>query len=172
MSKNVKTKTRIFIDMDGVLAKWKQAANVKDLYEKGYFAELEPQSWFIVIVLLFIYLNNDDYEIYILSSVLPTKYAIPEKSEWLDREFPISLENRIWVKDGDNKAICVPGGIRKTDILIDDYSLNLQRWEQSGGIGIKLMNGINGTKGSWKGLAVPYGAKYNDFLRVIKKAIG
>ena len=42
----------------------------------------------------------------------------------------------------------------KTFVLLDDYSPNLRQWEKDSrgaGVAIKVMNGINGTKGSWTG---------------------
>lgn len=37
---------RIFVDMDGTLAKWNDVAT-EVLYEKGYYANLEPKLFFI-----------------------------------------------------------------------------------------------------------------------------
>ena len=41
-------------------------------------------------------------------------------------------------------------------ILVDDFSKNLREWVDTGDnfIGIKFMNGINGTKGTWAGYLV------------------
>ena len=41
--------------------------------------------------------------------------------------------------------------LHDSDILIDDFSKNLREWH---GVAIKLMNGINGTKGTWCGYSV------------------
>lgn len=35
---------RVFWDMDGTLAKWRSSATFSDLYKKGYFASLEPET--------------------------------------------------------------------------------------------------------------------------------
>ena len=45
--------------------------------------------------------------------------------------------------------------INKNWILIDDFSKNLHRWEAAGGTGIKILNGINATKGTWTGYSIP-----------------
>ena len=51
---------------------------------------------------------------------------------------------------GTSKREAVPGGIRPTDILIDDYNANLRDWETQA-VSIKFLNGVNNRHGSWKG---------------------
>ena len=75
-----------------------------------------------------------------------------EKEAWLDRYLPeIDTQHRIFVPCGSPKSAFVPEGIKKSDVLLDDYSQNLHEWK---GKGIKLMNGINGTRGSWQGARI------------------
>lgn len=161
-------KTRIFVDMDGVLAEWKGCSEFKELFEEGYFIDLLPQDWVIEGIKNVIESMNDLVEVFVLSSVLPTKYAIPEKAAWLDKYINLPEENRIWVPNGDNKADHVPGGIQPTDILIDDYSLNLHRWVNSGGIGIKVLNGVNWKNKTWKGPVIPQLSTQVDFYNIVK----
>ena len=40
----------------------------------------------------------------------------------------------------------------KMDILVDDHTPNLTRWETAGGTGIKWLNGINGKNGRFEGI--------------------
>ena len=47
----------------------------------------------------------------------------------------------------------MPEGLQPTDVLLDDYNNNLENWVEHGGIGIKLLNGIN-SKRSWDGVSV------------------
>lgn len=37
-------KKNLFIDMDGVLAEWREDQTAKDTYRKGYFENLRPYS--------------------------------------------------------------------------------------------------------------------------------
>ncbi len=54
---------------------------------------------------------------------------------------------------GENKNCVIPDGLRPTDTLLDDYSLNLNAWCPPGQA-VKLMNGINGNHGTWQGMKV------------------
>lgn len=49
---------------------------------------------------------------------------------------------------------------------------HLHAWEQAGGKGIKLMNGINGTKGTWNGLVVSRFASPEHTEIQILRALG
>lgn len=72
-----------------------------------------------------------------------------KKKAWLDKYLPeIPKERRIFCKCGDNKSDYVPKGVRINDYLLDDYTVNLRQWF---GTGIKFVNGINDTKGSFAG---------------------
>lgn len=142
---------RLLIDMDGTLARFQQVDTLEKLYEKGYFLNLEPMRNVVVAVKLFV-AKNPQVPVYILSSVLEdSKYALEEKQGWLDRYLPeVSPENRIFPPCGENKLSYVPGGIRANDYLLDDYTQNLMLWEPPAK-GIKLLNGINHTNGTWQG---------------------
>ena len=56
------------------------------------------------------------------------------------------------MKYGDQKSKYIPNNINSNDYLIDDYTKNLIDWKQSGGTGIKFLNGINHTNKTWQGL--------------------
>lgn len=168
-------KVRIFFDMDGVLAKWTPVEIFEQLFEENWFKNLERQDWSIkgliaIQDLLPRLLKDQDVEVdyYVLTACVDSPYAIPEKSEWLDKNFPV--ENRIYVDNGDNKAEYVHD-ISKYDILIDDYSHNLHRWEESGGTGIKLMNGVNGNYGTWTGPCIRENATTGEILEVLYNEI-
>ncbi len=143
------TVERIFIDMDGTLAEFHPVDTMEILYEKGYFEELPPHENVVNGIKTFMK-ENPETEVFILSSVLTdSPYAQEEKNAWLDRYLPeIGMENRIFLPCGIAKNEFVPGGVRENDVLLDDYSKNLHEWP---GKALKLMNGINGTKGSFQG---------------------
>ena len=123
------TATRIFIDMDGTLCEFRHSAKLSDLYEEGYFIGLAPNLNIIKAAELL--LNDPRFEVFILSSVLSdSAYALKEKNEWLDRYLPgVDALHRIFPPCGEPKAAYIPGGVCETDILIDDYGVNLASWD-------------------------------------------
>lgn len=143
--------SRLLIDMDGTLAKFTPVDTLETLYEEGYFRNLEPLQN-VVDAVKEIIRNHPEKQVYVMSAVLSdSRYAIQEKNEWLDRYLPeIDQEHRIFPPCGENKLDYVPGGIRPTDYLLDDYTYNLMLWEPPAK-GIKLLNGINHTRGTWNG---------------------
>ena len=144
--------SRLFVDLDGTLAVFTPVEQLETLYEQGYFANLKPHGNAIEGLKMFMQANPET-EVFVLSSVLTdSRYALEEKQAWLDRYLPeIDHGHRIFPPCGEDKSDYVPEGINKTDILLDDYTDNLLAWQQEGGTGIKMMNGINGTKGRWEG---------------------
>jgi len=143
---------RIYFDMDGTLAEWRGwVKDVSQIYEKDYFASLNPQASVVNAVRLLA--QENIAEIKILSSYLSdSPYAADEKYAWVQK----------WMSDFIDKSdvILVPGGISKPefighickdDILVDDYSKNLTEWETAGGTPVKCFNQYNGKSGAyWK----------------------
>lgn len=148
------TKRRLFIDMDGTLCVWKPAAEFEDLYSPRWFSRMVPHASLLEAVRKL--LDNDRFEVFILSAVLSdSPYVRPEKDEWLDKHLPgIDRAHRIFVSTRVPKHLSVPGGINRSDILLDDYSKNLHEWSERG-TAVKFMNGINGTNGTWDRLNGP-----------------
>lgn len=142
-------KLRLFVDMDGTLAIFNPISTLEELYEPGYFEDLKPQ-YNVVDAVKDIIANHPDIEVFTLSAVLSdSKTALDEKKSWLDEYLPeIDEDHRIFCPCGEDKSQYIPGGIRPTDHLLDDYTNNLTLWEPPAK-GIKLLNGINHTKGSW-----------------------
>ena len=146
-------KKRLFVDMDGVLAVFRPVNQLEKLYERKYFLELPPQSEVIRAVKELIRMG--EYEVYILSAVLSdSRYALEEKNLWLDMYLPeVPIERRLFPSCGTDKKQAIEGGVKSTDVLIDDYTKNLLQWDPPGS-GLKLLNGINHTRGTWKGASV------------------
>lgn len=145
------TKKRLFVDMDGTLAKWNWGATQEQLLSDGYFSELLPLDTVTVLAQVKNYKN-----IYILSSVLPEKpLARQEKLEWLTKYLPdFPLDHCFFPPCGMSKCDYIRqifGCVDESFVLLDDYSVNLHAWE---GIGVKLLNGANGSHGTWHGLAI------------------
>lgn len=145
---------RIFLDMDGTLARF-NVPNALNRFnkEEGFFANLKAYKGIEAINQL----CCDYAEVYIISAS-PHKKADIDKIEWLSKYLPnIEFENIILCRLGENKAKVIE---RELNIilddecyLLDDYTKNLQEWENMGGIGIKRITHCadNSTK-KWKGL--------------------
>lgn len=151
-------KQRLFVDMDGTLAEFKVVDTLETLYEPGYFYSLKPQENVVeAIKLMTRYGNegNSEVEVYVLSAYLSdSNYALNEKNAWLDKYLPeIDKEHRLFLPCGEDKWKFIKNtvgdsGNPEKDYLLDDYSINLHSWDPPAR-GIKLMNGINGNKGTW-----------------------
>ena len=142
---------RLFVDMDGTLAVFNRVETLEALYEQGYFLNLAPQVN-VVNAIKHVVKTEPRVQVRILSAVLTdSDYALDEKNVWLDRHLPeLTSEHRIFVPCGSDKKERVRGGVGKEDFLLDDYTQNLLLWEVAGR-GIKLLNGINHTRGTWTG---------------------
>lgn len=143
---------RLFVDMDGTLAEFKQVDTLETLFEEGYFWNLKPQHT-VIQAIRTIKINHPEIEVFILSSVLDdSKYALAEKIRWLQKYLPeIDSKHYLFPKCSEDKREFVEqrlGNISEKDFLLDDYSNNLHAWEPPAR-GIKLMNGINGNYGTW-----------------------
>lgn len=143
-------KVNLFIDMDGVLAVYDK--NVVELmYNKGFFLNRPAVKSMLEIVreLAFNPRNN----VYILTSVIDSPYCIQEKSLWLDTHLPeVKESNRIYVPYGAVKSEFAKEYIdieNSVNVLIDDYTVNLDKWTLNGALPIKVLNGINSTNGTW-----------------------
>lgn len=157
------TKSRLFIDLDGTVARFYDASPnyLEEMYEKGYFRNLQPYENMTEGIKLFME-QHKDVEVFALSAKVNGEppYCEAEKQEWLDEYLPeIDREHRLFTEIGHNKAEYIPNGISNTDVLYDDYNKNLIDWENSGGVALKCHNNINmkglgaygGDKVMWEG---------------------
>lgn len=157
------TKSRLFIDLDGTVARFYDASPnyLEQMYEKGYFRNLQPYEEMTEGIKLFME-QHKDVEVFTLSAKVNGEppYCEAEKQEWLDEYLPeIDREHRLFTEIGHNKAEYIPNGISNTDVLYDDYNKNLIDWENSGGVALKCHNNINmkglgaygGDKIMWEG---------------------
>lgn len=142
-------KQRLYVDMDGTLAVFRQVDTLETLYEPGYFFGLEPHENVVeAIRALIADGEKEGIEVFILSAYLTdSKFALEEKGKWLDRYLPeIDDAHRVFVPCGTDKKAAVD--IREDDFLLDDYTKNLKDWEPPAK-GIKLVNAINDTHKTW-----------------------
>lgn len=143
-------KTRLFVDMDGTLCEWKSSSQEEDLFSRGWFLDMKPIANVVQAVSKIVECRQ--VEVFIMTAVMDeSKYAKEEKILWLQEHLPdIDLDHVIFVPYGKPKHEFAPGGIRSSDILLDDYSRNLHEWSMYG-IGLKAKTKNNGTKGTWIG---------------------
>ena len=143
---------RIFVDMDGTIARFYEAEDcLERMYETGFFANLRPYEKMIKMLEK---LNEKGYEVFILSATLGIQCEI-EKHDWIDKYLPwIDDAHRIFTRCGMNKAQYIKNkgyNDPRFNILIDDYSRNLDEWNEAFGkgrygIAIKAVNEINNKK--------------------------
>lgn len=163
-------RNRLYVDMDGVLAVFNtNISSTEELYAEGYFRNLAPQQNVVEAVKKLI--KGGDMEVYILSAYLgDSEYALKEKNEWLDEHLPeIKKENRVFVPCGVDKKEAIPD-LSDKDFLLDDYTHNLLLW-QPPARGIKLLNDINHTKGSWMHDRISYNRKADDLAGAITDVV-
>lgn len=152
-------KKKIYIDMDGVLAKW-QVATHEELLQKDYFLKLPENETLcegIRRLCKLIKAPAANTEVYVLSTELEdSKHAIADKNAWLDEHLPcIPADHRIFTPDGDkvSAALRFTGQteLSLNDYLLDDYTPNLLSWKEAGGCAIKVFNNVNGNTNPWDG---------------------
>ena len=127
MTDNIIT-ARLFIDMDGTLAAWQQAACFEDLLQENYFRGLPPYQT-VVDAVRILCNAHPELDIYALSAFMPENpAAVGEKYGWLDVYVPeIDAAHRIFVPCGESKAAAAANRLKmpcidKSFVLLDDYS--------------------------------------------------
>lgn len=138
-------KQRIFVDMDGTLARFHDENKyLERMWEEGFFAQLKPFENAVDTVKMLA--QDPSVEVFILSAAIEGEppYCVAQKHAWIDRYLPeIDKTHRIFTSVGENKAELIPHGINASDVLIDDYNKNLKQWREQGGHSIKFVNNIN-----------------------------
>lgn len=140
--------TNVYFDMDGTLAEW-QTRPIEEVAKKGYFSNLPVMT--NVVAMVKALSQMPEINLYILSAVFQDEHSIKDKQEWLSKYLPeIPTERQIFVPYGQSKSDFLSNKA-DTDVLLDDFSMNLRDWH---GKGVKIYNGINGTKGTWHGYSI------------------
>ena len=155
-------KVNFFIDMDGVLAKWRQAASLSEVGQKGYFLNLEVELTLVEVVLELV---RQGYYVSILSHVFGES-AASEKTSWLKR-CGLGHIHRTFVPYGEPKTNYIDSNDNHKNILLDDYTKNLVKWEEKGNVGVKLYNGVNGNNGTWKGHSISLEMSFEDIITTL-----
>lgn len=162
-------KVNLFLDMDGTLAKFYANPNyMEKMFEPNYFATLKPYA--IVNTIKEIIKEMSIVKVMVLSACVDTEYCETEKQTWLDCYLPeIPQENRAFCKVGENKTDLAKLLVGKDDIniLLDDYSVNLEQWKEQGWVAIKFINGMNDKKGKDYPLKVKSGKQLKELITKI-----
>jgi 5'(3')-deoxyribonucleotidase len=176
MTKDKFEKKRLFVDMDGTLFEFRPDANMEELYAPGYFKSLAPYENVISAIRQILRNAQGIAEVFSLSAYpLGSRFAVTDKNAALDEYLPkIDAQHRIFLPCGMPKNLYVPGGIQKDDFLLDDYTVNLIKW-QIQGRGIKILNPINHTNGTWENDRIRYdrepGALAEGILAIMRGAV-
>ncbi|WP_124098198.1 5'-nucleotidase [Ruminococcus sp. Marseille-P6503] len=140
------TSTRLFVDMDGTLARFHDEVQyLERMWEKDFFRNLKPFENMVKAIKQLAE-QEPEIEIYILSAAIDGEppFCYRQKNQWLDEQLPeIDNFHRIFTKVGAPKSEYIPGGIDKNDFLLDDYNKNLDEWLEFGGSSVKCVNNIN-----------------------------
>lgn len=159
----------VFVDMDGVLAVYDQNVT-KLMYDKGFFLNRPVIKPMIEVVRRLV---KKDYNVFILTSVIDSPHCSPEKALWLDKNLPeVKKENRIYVPYGTVKSEFAQENADTKDsvnVLIDDYTENLDKWTLEGALPIKVLNGINSTNGTWLNSGGDYIDAYSSVAENVNK---
>lgn len=158
----MKKTINLFVDMDGTIAKFYYKKDyLEKMYEQGYFANLPPYAMAKAIN---DFANKETcVEVFILSACIDSPYCEKEKIDWLLKYMPnIDPKNFLFTKVGESKIQKVINNpkidnVNRLNILLDDYTLNLEQWksnEHENMVGIKFLNGINDTTKNWQGIKV------------------
>ena len=167
---------RIFFDLDGTLSQRITLDELKVMKNDGFFIDREPTK---LLHLLREALNGMygvlKDNIYLCSAYMPDSNSLEEKSVWSGRWLPeIDNAHRIFLPCGVNKASAVQEMFGEETLstdyyLVDDFSKNLHEWKESGGSGIKYLNGENGNNGTWKGAKA---TSFDDIMEAVLTGSG
>jgi 5'(3')-deoxyribonucleotidase len=145
------TQTKFYVDMDGVLADffgdWAKLMNKKhwvDISDPiSAIQEIKKVEnfWINLPVLpnaknLLSFIKNIGNSYTILSTPLANDpNSIPQKKAWVKNNLNFFLPNNIILSHDKAKYAINDDG--SSNILIDDYGVNIAKWIEAGGIGIK-----------------------------------
>ena len=172
---------RIFFDMDGVLAEYRENCSEADMKKKGYFSSLMPETN-MVNALNRLAENSEELgiSVCVLTKVYPSdfKYSISEKLEWRDEYLPLLLDSEFIMVNGEKeeKSEAIKSltdvDIDEDCFLIDDYNYNLFEWRGKGGSTIKYVNGINDKNKSFIGNRLSYEMSEDEIYSSILEMVG
>lgn len=162
----------LYIDLDGTCFEFKKEASLDEIMERGFFSKLYPFDNVIRGLKIF-HDENPEVKMKILSSCLDRDYIQEDKNVLVDRYLPfIEKDDRIYVPYGEKKSLYMNlcDNSHKS-YLLDDYTKNLEDVSNHNMTGIKLVNNINFTNGTWKGHTIHYELPDWIFAEELKRMI-
>lgn len=162
---------RIFLDVDGTLAERIRMEDLPVMKTAGFF--LNRKETPLVKELQDALFGEWSWiagAVYACTAYMADSPSLQEKKIWLGEKTVLDDAHLIFTPCGTNKADAVEElfqieTLSPTDILVDDFSKNLQQWTEAGGTGIKYLNGENGLNGTWKG------ARASSFEEILQIAM-
>ena len=156
---------RIFLDLDGTLVRF-NVRNALERFDKevGFFANLLAYKGIEIVNEL-----AKTNQLFIISAS-PNEQADKDKMIWLEKYLPnISIENITLCRLGQNKAQIIQDKynitINEECYLLDDYTKNLNEWENFGGKGIKRITFVSdNSRKLWKGLTLTHLKELENIL--------
>ena len=152
-------KINLYVDMDGTVAKFYHDKKcLEKMFEPNYFRTLPPYA--IAKEIDCLAKISACIEVFILSACVDSPYCKSEKLYWLAEHMPnIKPENIILIDVNQSKIDCIKDRFdgNAYNILLDDYTKNLQEWLLYGDDtcgAIKFINGINDKSKKWNGKRV------------------
>ncbi len=126
-------KIRVFVGLEGTLAKFKKIKKIEDIFMDDYFKYICPYESMIEALKELV---KEEMDVYIISSVL-NEGSKDKINKWLDSQIPeIPIEKRIYINYGKSKnTVCHS----TYDFLIDNSSNTLSEWKKIGNV-IKTVN--------------------------------
>ncbi|MBO7526322.1 MAG: hypothetical protein J6T74_00315 [Clostridia bacterium] len=149
---------KLFLDMDGTLAKFNSKKNALERFdkEKDFFTNLKP---FVNIDTINQLVENNIVEIFIISAS-PNEQADIDKLKWINTYLPkVKKQNICFCRIGQNKAKIIKDKLNieidNNCYLLDDYTKNLIEWNNCKGVGIKRLTSLaDNSRKIWKGLSI------------------
>ena len=143
----------IYCDSDGVLFDFEGQVKAIDRFDKevGFFENLEPFEQNILAIKILI---SKGANVHILSAS-PNDQADSDKLKAYAEHLPeLSREQIILCRLGEDKSKFVKD--IKNSILFDDYSVNLIKWQASGGLVVKVVNEYDNEIGTHTKHNIPF----------------
>lgn len=178
----------IYFDMDGVLAKYDRNAYMEDpetherLFEtknKHYFRYVPADDKMTNVLF---HLTDEihhqksgiDIKTHVISTLSKKSSAFIEqyddKVAWLRDNIKNFPTEEFYPALGEKRdiAVLIRGKkLNTTDILIDDYNVNLKSWRDAGGTAIKYLNGVNSAE-SWDGPYIDQAMSSSEIIRMLE----
>lgn len=166
---------KLYVDMLGVLCKRNKIHYLEDIYQTGYFKNMDPISNVVDGIKKFFTFPQNEIEVFIILPCIDSKYAKQDLNEWIDNHIPeVDEEHRIFINYKDDMVdtiIKINQGLDKTSILLDDYSDDLTRWDKQGGIAIKLISSISHKTKQWSGSTIDHSLSPGIFYYTLKRLV-